>query len=127
MISRETAEHFSWGGGCDGWHLVRDAGLSVLHERMPAGAQEVRHVHRLAAQFFFVLAGTATFDLDGVLHELRTHQGIEVPPGTPHQMINRAAGDLEFLVISHPPTTGDRLPVEPSAVDDPGTWAGPHA
>ena len=117
MISKETAEHFTWAGACDGWQLVQGSGLSVLHERMPPDTKEARHLHRQARQFFFVLSGTATFELDTMLHELGPHQGIEVPPGLPHQMINCSAGVLEFLVISQPPTTGDRLPAEPLAAD----------
>jgi hypothetical protein len=34
-ISRETAEHYVWGGTCDGWHLVRSLELSIIQERMP--------------------------------------------------------------------------------------------
>lgn len=34
-ISKANAEHYLWGGDCDGWHLVKSQGLSVIHERMP--------------------------------------------------------------------------------------------
>jgi mannose-6-phosphate isomerase-like protein (cupin superfamily) len=108
--SKETAEHYVWGGTCDGWHLVRDAGLSVITERMPPGTHEVRHAHARARQFFYVLAGTATLECDGTLHQLRPGQGLEIPPGVPHQMLNRTDLDLEFLVVSQPPSHGDRLP-----------------
>ena len=33
-ISRENAEHYVWGEICDGWHLVKDAKLSVIEEQM---------------------------------------------------------------------------------------------
>jgi hypothetical protein len=36
VISRDNAEHYFWGTGCDGWHLVRESGLSVMDECMPA-------------------------------------------------------------------------------------------
>jgi hypothetical protein len=36
VISRDNAEHYFWGTGCDGWHLVRESGLSVIEECMPA-------------------------------------------------------------------------------------------
>ena len=39
ITSRETAEHYKWGGAggadCDGWHLVKTAELSVIEELMP--------------------------------------------------------------------------------------------
>ena len=55
-ISRETAELYTWGNGCDGWHLVKDPSLSVIEERMPPGTSEVRHYHQRAQQSLFCLA-----------------------------------------------------------------------
>jgi hypothetical protein len=34
MIKKENAEHYNWGPGCDGWHLLKDPELSVIKERM---------------------------------------------------------------------------------------------
>jgi hypothetical protein len=45
MISSANAEHYTWGQQCDGWHLARTADLSVIQERMPQAASEVRHRH----------------------------------------------------------------------------------
>jgi hypothetical protein len=52
VVSGENAEHYVWGDGCDGWHLVRGDSLSVIEERMPAGAREQRHFHERVRQFF---------------------------------------------------------------------------
>ena len=109
MISKDTAEHYTWGDGCDGWRLVDLADLSVIHERMPPGAAEVRHHHQAARQFFFVLSGTATIELGGQIHTLHAQQGIEVAPDLPHKMRNDTDADVEFLVISQPTTRGDRV------------------
>jgi len=109
VISSSTAEHYVWGGDCDGWHLVRQPGLSVIHERMPPGRQEVRHFHTRARQFFFVLDGVLTLEVEGVCHDLQPGQGLEMPPRVAHQAINRSAGDAAFLVISQPPAQGDRV------------------
>jgi mannose-6-phosphate isomerase-like protein (cupin superfamily) len=106
--SSATAEHYVWGDGCDGWHLVRTAGLSVIEERMPAGTSEVRHWHARARQFFYVLSGTLTMEVEGVRHRLAARTGIELPPGTAHQALSEEAVDVEFLVISMPPSHGDR-------------------
>jgi mannose-6-phosphate isomerase-like protein (cupin superfamily) len=111
MISKDTAEHYTWGQACDGWHLVKAADLSVIHERMPPGTSEVRHYHNKSRQFFFVLIGTATLEVDGDQHTLTAQQGVEVAPGTPHQMFNTSDQDVEFLVISQPPSHGDRVQV----------------
>ena len=106
--STATATKYEWGDGCDGWHLVRAAGLSVIEERMPPGTREVRHWHARSRQFFYVLSGTLTMEVEGVRHELAARSGIELPPGTAHQALNESAGDTEFLVISIPPSHGDR-------------------
>ena len=107
-VSIESAEHYVWGSGCDGWHFVNQPALSVIRERMPPGAFEARHLHHRARQFFFVLAGTAVLELDGLSHELRSGEGLEVPPGVPHQITNSGTEPVEFLVVSHPHSHGDR-------------------
>jgi len=32
-ISKQCAEHYIWGDQCDGWHLVKNNDLSIIHER----------------------------------------------------------------------------------------------
>ena len=80
-VSIDSAEHYLWGGGCDGWHLLERDDLSVIRERVPPGARETRHRHVQARQFFYVLDGAAVIEVDGVLHALATGQGLHVPPG----------------------------------------------
>jgi quercetin dioxygenase-like cupin family protein len=109
-VSRENAEHYVWGEVCDGWHLVRGENLSVIEERMPPGTQEQRHFHERARQFFYVLEGKLTMELAGQEHSLGLGQGLEIAPGQPHQAMNKADGDVRFLVISQPPSHGDRVP-----------------
>ncbi len=112
MISSETAEHYTWGNACDGWHLVRSPNLSVIQERVPPGCGEVRHFHNYAEQFFFVLSGIATIDVDDTTHLLHPQQGIHVPAGTPHQLRNVHGEDLLFTVTSTPPSHGDRVVID---------------
>lgn len=109
MISKDNAEHYFWGQHCDGWHLVKSAELSVIHERMPAGASEVRHFHTRSHQFFFVLSGMATLEIAGKREILGKHEGAEVLPGVPHQMLNEHEQDVEFIVVSQPPSQSDRV------------------
>lgn len=110
MIDTSTAEHYQWGDGCDGWHLVRTDALSVIEESMPPGSQEARHSHARARQFFYVLAGRATIECDGTREGLGPGQGLEIAPGLPHQVFNPSSEPLHFLVISSPPSHGDRTP-----------------
>ena len=111
-ISKQNAEHYIWGDRCDGWHLVKNQELSVIHERMPAHTAEARHYHLQARQFFFVLSGTATLEVNGEEIALGPQEGMEVPPLTPHQMFNKSEEAIEFMVISQPTARGDRVSVK---------------
>jgi mannose-6-phosphate isomerase-like protein (cupin superfamily) len=88
--SATTAEHYTWGAGCDGWHLVRVPALSVIQERMPPGAAEVRHRHAVARQFFFILTGRLRVGVEGVEYVLGPREGLEVSPGLVQQSISLA-------------------------------------
>jgi len=110
VIEKANAEHYAWGGICEGWHLLKTNALSVIEERMPPGGSENRHRHQSAAQFFYVLKGVLSFEIDGKEHDLSPRQGVEIKPGVAHRVFNRSAGDAEFLVISMPPSHGDREP-----------------
>ena len=107
-ISVANADHYRWGDGCDGWHLMRAAGVSVIEERMPPRSAEVRHWHARAIQFFYVMSGTLVMEVEGARHELSKGTGIELPSGTAHQARNEGSIDATFLVISSPPHQGDR-------------------
>lgn len=102
-----------WGGQCDGWHLVRAETLSVIEERMPPGTREQRHHHARSRQFFYVLAGELTMEVEGPDYRLHVGEGIEVAPGAGHQAKNESTADARFLVISSPPAQGDRV-VDPA-------------
>ncbi len=107
-VDRGNAEHYLWGEGCDGWHLLKRQDLSVIAERVPAGVREVRHRHARARQFFYVLSGRAVIELEGREIALGEGQGLEIPPGSAHQFRNDSPGEVHFLVISMPTTRGDR-------------------
>ncbi|EOL9006587.1 cupin domain-containing protein [Cronobacter sakazakii] len=108
-ISKANAEHYLWGGDCNGWHLVKNQNLSVIHERMPVGRAEQRHYHEQSRQCFFVLSGVLTMALNGERVTLTAGEAIEIPPLAPHQARNDGQEAVEFLVISHPTTRGDRV------------------
>jgi mannose-6-phosphate isomerase-like protein (cupin superfamily) len=108
-VSAGTAEHYVWGEMCDGWHLVRGEALSVIEERMPPGAREQRHFHTKARQFFYVLEGELTMEVEGVTHRVGARHGIEIGPGETHQARNESGAEVRFLVISAPPAQGDRV------------------
>jgi mannose-6-phosphate isomerase-like protein (cupin superfamily) len=104
-IDRSTAEHYTWGTVCDGWHFLKGADLSVIQERVPPGAGEIRHFHSRARQCFYVLAGTATLEFTSHAVNFGPGQGVHMPPNLEHRLCNRSTEDVVFLVISSP-TTG---------------------
>jgi mannose-6-phosphate isomerase-like protein (cupin superfamily) len=103
------AEHYKWGGptgiDCDGWHLLRTPELSIIEEAMPSGASETRHYHRHARQFFYVIEGELTLEIEHESITLNVGDGAEIAPTQAHQAINRSGGTTRFLVTSQPPAT----------------------
>ena len=106
-----SAEHYTWGGACDGWRLLDDPALSVIQERVPPLAGEAPHFHVRARQFFYVLSGTASMEFEDEVVSFGAGQGLHVPAGTRHRFVNRSDADVVFLVISAPSTRGDRVEV----------------
>lgn len=109
--SIKNAEHYLWGEGCDGWHLLKSDSLSVIQERMPAGTAEKRHFHSTAQQLFYVLSGTASFEIENKMFLLNSGESIHVEKGKKHCIANQGTADLEFLVVSEPKSHGDRTEV----------------
>jgi mannose-6-phosphate isomerase-like protein (cupin superfamily) len=107
-ISTKTADHYIWGDRCDGWHLLRSDEISVIQEQMPPGTSEVAHFHARSRQFFYVLSGTLSIFLDGVKHVLTPEHGIVIAPGATHRVFNESESEVRFIVISVPPSHGDR-------------------
>jgi quercetin dioxygenase-like cupin family protein len=110
MISDvNNAEHYNWGENCHGWHLLKSDTLSVIQERMPPGSREQEHYHKHAQQLFYILAGAASFEVDGVVITVNAGQSIHIKPGTKHCVMNSSDLDLHFLVVSEPRSHGDRV------------------
>ena len=111
IVSSENAEHYTWGGVCDGWHLLKSSNLSVIQERVPPGAAEVNHYHEKAHQFFYILSGEATIEINDKKYVLGSKEGISVPPSVPHRLLNESNQDLLFIVVSAPMSHEDRIVV----------------
>jgi mannose-6-phosphate isomerase-like protein (cupin superfamily) len=113
VISAKTGDHYKWGGpsgvDCDGWHLVKTPDLSIIEELMPPGASEARHSHGAARQFFFVLDGELTLEVEGQQFLVEAGEGLEIAPGRRHQARNNGSRHLRMTVTSQPPSHGDRI------------------
>jgi mannose-6-phosphate isomerase-like protein (cupin superfamily) len=104
----KTNEHYTWGGNCDGWHLLKTDGLSVIREKMPPGTAEQLHFHEHAQQLFYILSGVATVETNDQEMLVNTNESIHIPKMTKHRIANKSDQVLEFLVISEPKSHGDR-------------------
>jgi mannose-6-phosphate isomerase-like protein (cupin superfamily) len=109
VISTANAEHYTWGNNCDGWFLVRTPELNIIEELLPPGTSEARHHHARARQFFFVLEGELTMEVEHHEYTVGAREGIEIAPGQWHQAMNRSAIPLRIMVTSQPPSHGDRI------------------
>lgn len=107
-VSRVNAEHYRWGHECDAWHLVKDPQLTVIEELIPPGAAEIRHYHKKAQQFFYILSGEAIMQVEDAPVLVAAGSGIRIMPGVWHQIRNPSSGPLRLLVVSHPPSHGDK-------------------
>lgn len=109
VTSRANVEHYTWGELCQGWHLVRGSGLSVIEEVMPPGTAEQVHRHLVAQQFFYILSGEAVMEFENAKVVIQQGEGLRVAPGVPHRIRNASPSEVCFLVISQPSTkNGDR-------------------
>jgi mannose-6-phosphate isomerase-like protein (cupin superfamily) len=112
VSKHQPLKHYQWGADCDGWNLVDEDGLSVKQEMMPGGTSEVKHFHQNAQQFFFVLKGTATFEIEEATIQLNKGEGLHIEAGKKHRISNETVEDLEFILCSQPTTRNDRINCE---------------
>ena len=109
LVSTESGEHYTWGRECDGWYLLKTEGLHVIQERMPPETADVMHFHRQATQFFFVLSGHLTVENQDGAVTIAAGRAVLVEPNTRHRARNKSTSDVEFLVVSYPPSHEDRF------------------
>ena len=101
--------HYTWGNNCDGWVLLDTDALSVKQERMPSETAEALHYHQKSQQFFFILKGIATFEVEKENYMVYAGQGFHIAPGKQHRILNNTAEDIEFILSSQPSTNNDRF------------------
>ena len=105
----KALHHYKWGNNCDGWALVDNDELSVKQELMPKQTAESLHYHKKAQQFFFILKGNATFEVEGKVFSVNANEGFHIPAGKRHRILNNSNSNLEFILSSQPSTKNDRF------------------
>jgi len=68
-----------------------------ISEIMPPDTSEIRHLHKSAEQFFYVLEGALAIELEGHNHQLKQHEGLIVLPVLLIEFLTILTNPLVFL------------------------------
>lgn len=74
---------------------------SLAEATIPTGGETERHWHKDSEEFYFILEGKGTMEIDGEKCEIGVGDAILIPSGAWHQI--KAAEDLRFLCCCAPP------------------------
>lgn len=110
------SDHYYWGNGCHCKVLLDTESLSVKRETMPPNTKEIMHFHEQATQVFYIESGRATFYLDGQKTVVNNGEHLVIGRNVRHFIENEFADMLEFIVISQPSTTNDRIEIQQDEV-----------
>ena len=78
---------------------------SLAEAPVPAGTTTERHHHKVSEEFYFLLKGEGTMEIDGENREVRPGDAVLIPAGAWHQIT--ATKDLRFLCCCAPPYSHD--------------------
>ena len=81
------------------------ANQSLAEATVPAGCSTHRHYHKLSEEFYFILEGTGTMEIDGEERQVTAGDAILIPPGAWHTIT--ATVSLRFLCCCAPPYSHD--------------------
>ena len=74
---------------------------SLAEATLPTGCQTDRHYHKQSEEFYFILKGKGTMEIDGAEKEVSVGDAILIPRNAWHQIT--ASEDLQFLCCCAPP------------------------
>lgn len=80
---------------------------SLAEATIGAGDQTMRHYHRASEEFYFLLEGTGTMDVDGETRQVGPGDAILIPVGAWHQITADANSSVRMLVCCAPPYSHD--------------------
>lgn len=74
---------------------------SLAEATVPVGGATERHYHKRSEEFYFLLEGEGTMEIDGEVREVKPGDAILIPAGAWHQITART--ELRFLCCCAPP------------------------
>ncbi len=75
---------------------------SLAEATLPPGTATQRHYHMDSEEFYYILEGTGTMDVEGETSTVQPGDGILIPAGAWHQ-ITAADTELRLLCCCSPP------------------------
>lgn len=78
---------------------------SLAEATVPVGKPTERHYHKLSEEFYFILEGQGTMEIDGETREVSPGDAILITPGAWHQIT--ATEKLRLLCCCAPPYSHD--------------------
>ena len=73
---------------------------SLAEATVPVGRPTQRHYHQLSEEFYFILEGSGTMEIDGETRDISPGDAILIPAGAWHQIT--ASQTLRFLCCCAP-------------------------
>lgn len=74
---------------------------SLAEASLPSGRSTQRHFHRSSEEFYFILSGRGTMEVEGMERPVGEGDAILIPPGSWHRIT--AVETLRFLCCCAPP------------------------
>ncbi len=83
------------------------ANQSLAEATLPESGATERHYHRLSEEFYFILDGSGTMEINGESKPVKSGDAILIPPGAWHQITANAQSPLKLLCCCAPPYSHD--------------------
>jgi mannose-6-phosphate isomerase-like protein (cupin superfamily) len=98
-VSATSAEPHFQEANCVGWRLLDQDLLGIVEKQMPAGATTSWCRHDRLRQFFYVLNGQLSIDVEQVVRVVDMGSGLEIPPLVTYRVRNSGGWPASFLTI----------------------------
>ncbi len=76
---------------------------SLAEATIAADTATQRHYHRQSEEFYFLLEGEGTMEIDGATRTVSPGDAILIPTGSWHRITADAGSDIRMLVCCAPP------------------------
>lgn len=76
---------------------------SLAEARLPADSATERHFHKISEEFYYMVEGQATMEIDGHSEKISAGDATLIPTGSWHQITASEGQDICFLCCCSPP------------------------